>query len=277
MQMRQGYKSPVSESEMQSLKEFVKHILSNKGGIKDEKTIQEITSDANMKIYEQVFTSPSVDPICNYENYEFLGDSTCNKAIIFWLYDKFPELKNPQGFKIMSRLKILYVSKKIFQHISDQKLGFLPYIRVDPELMKTQRFKVLTDVFEAFIAVTEMVFDSMFELGVGYAVVYNIIANIFKDIKISLKYEDLYDSVTRLKELAEWREFKYQIGSYNYEYHRAQDFVTCNVINKNKIIGIGTGLSQSAAQQRAAQDALKTLAHYGFKKNPPEPWLSMKL
>lgn len=261
------------------LKDFIKSILRQRGQIKNEDVLEKVTSGEFLSMYEKAFTSPSIDPENSYENYEFLGDGSSNKCIIFYLYKKFPQLQQPLGFKIMSRLKILYVSKKIFQHIGDQKLGFLPYIKVDPALMETQRFKILTDVFEAFIAATEMIFDSIFELGVGYAVVYTIISSIFDEIHISLKYEDLYDSITRIKELFESREFKSQLGPYNYDYQRKHEerTVMCNVINKGRIIGTGSGLSQGAAQQRAAQEALNNLEKMGFKKTLPEPWASLRI
>lgn len=243
--------------------------------MKNPDVLEKVTSGNCLNLYEKIFTSPTIDPVNNWENCELLGDVVSNAAIVMILYQKFPQLRHPLGFKVMARLKILYVSKKIFHQFSD-KLGFIPYIKVDPALMEN-RLKVLTDVFEAFIGATQLIFDSNFDTGVGYAVVYAIISSLLNEMPISLKYNDLYDSVTRVKELFEYREFKNKLGPYLYEYQRNDSGVVCHVINKGKVIGVGQGMSQSAAQQRAAEEALKTMGRLGFKKAIAEPWLSMKL
>ena len=42
--------------------------------------------------------------------------------------------------------------------------------------------------------------DKAFRTGVGYAIVYDILTDIFNEMPMSLAYEDLYDAKTRLKE-----------------------------------------------------------------------------
>lgn len=267
------------------LKEFIKQILFNKGEVKNPETLEKVTSGACMKLYEKAFVHPEVDQNENYEDLEMLGDTTVNKAIVWSFYERFPELKTPMGFKILARMKITYISKETFQFIGEKKLGFEPYLKVPRSMMEEgQRFKAFTDVFEAFIAATEMIFDANFKIGVGYAVAYNIVKNVFSDLKVSLRYEDLYDSITQLKELVEFKEFKNVLGPVRYDYIRPQregELFTANVsITRGAlsgVIGVGTGKSQGAAQRRAAAEALKTLAKNGFKRLPPEPWLSMKL
>jgi dsRNA-specific ribonuclease len=261
---------------MQTLQDFVKNILSKYGGVKNPEVLEKVTSSENLEMYEQAFISPSIDPDHSYETYEFLGDAGINKCIVFHLYHRFPQLQKPLGYKVLARLKILYVSKNIFQHIGDEKLGFLPYIKVSQEVLSTQKYKVLTDVLEAFIAVTELIFDKEYKVGIGYAIINEIVSRIFSEIKIDLKYESLYDSVTRVKEIFEFREFKAQLGTYKYEYSRDDTGVTCKVVSKGSIIGMGKGHSQGAAQHRAAEEAYKFLVSKGFKKPLAEPWASLE-
>jgi hypothetical protein len=54
--------------------------------------------------------------------------------------------------------------------------------------------------------------------GVGYAIVYTILKSIFDNMNISLKYEDLYDAKTRLKELCDM--YKTQLTNLNYKYEK---------------------------------------------------------
>lgn len=270
-------------SQSQSVKSFVKTILQQRGDVQNPDILEKVTSGDCLKLYEKVFVSPTIDPVNNYENLEFLGDSTVNKCIIWYFYQRFPVLKQPLGFKIMARLKILYVSKTIFQNIGENKLGFMPYIKVSQEMMDRQKYKVLTDCFEAFVAATEMIFDQHFQMGVGYAVVYNIVKSIFDEMNISLRYEDLFDSITRLKELVEFRDFKQSIGAITYQYEHPQDSQGCGqgcvakVMNKGKVIGTGRGMSQGASQRRAAEEALMYLNRQGYKKQLAEPWASLKM
>ena len=59
---------------------------------------------------------------------------------------------------------------------------------------------LLEDTLEAFIGCTEYLLDKAYRPGVGYAIVYDILSDIFDEIPISLRFEDLYDAKTRLKE-----------------------------------------------------------------------------
>ena len=46
-----------------------------------------------------------------------------------------------------------------------------------------------------------LIIVNIFMLGVGYYIVYSILKNIFDEKIISLSYNNLYDSKTKLKEL----------------------------------------------------------------------------
>jgi len=193
------------------------------------------------------------------------------------------------GVKVVARLRINYGSKQCFSEIA-RKLGFWSFISATNDLRQRKMKPLLEDVFEAFLGATEQILDKKRRVGVGYAIVYDILSSIFDEMNISLKYEDLYDAKTRLKELFDL--FESQLGPLVYT-DKKNDMITVSSvfyvkgggyqtrhdgsINKNKIIGgkyvkIGEGSAslKSDSQQNAANVAIKTLNDKGFSKPVPE-------
>ena len=157
-----------------------------------------MTNDKNIKMYEQAFTHRVVDEQFNYEFFELLGDVTCNKIIVWFLRKKFPFLNNSEGVKVIARLRINLVSKVTFSGWA-QKLDFQKYISYDLETKMKHEISVLEDCFEAFVGVTELLIDQMVEGG-GFYYCNEFLSSIIEEHVISLKYKDLYDPITRLKE-----------------------------------------------------------------------------
>ena len=107
------------------------------------------------------------------------------------------------------------------------------------------------------------------------AVVFDILECIFNDLHISLRYEDLYDAKTRLKELFDFSGDK--LGTIKYEDERnVEKKNTTSVVyqvtpHNNKIkIGEGVASLKADAQQRAAQRAILFLKSQGYSKPVPE-------
>ena len=205
------------------------------------------------------------------------------------MYEKFPQLDCAEGVKVVARLRINYGAKQSFSEIA-RKLGFWPFISATNDLRQRKMKPLLEDVFEAFLGATERILDKKKRIGVGYAIVYDILATIFDDMDISLRYEDLYDPKTRLKELFDVHEES--LGSLIYK-ERKEDMITFSsvyrvqgckyqqrldgTINKKKIIGgkeikIGEGFAslKTDAQQNAASYALGNLKKQGWSKPAPE-------
>jgi dsRNA-specific ribonuclease len=155
--------------------------------------------DKNIDIYRQAFTSAGYDPEFNYEDLEQKGDASANNFLVWYFYERFPQLNCPAGVAIIARLKIVYASKNSFQEIAG-KLGFWSHINATPHERDTKRKSLLEDVFEAFIGATQQILDDEHELGFGFPIICRILKGIFDEIPISLEYEDLYDAKTRLKE-----------------------------------------------------------------------------
>ena len=268
-------------------KEFIANLL--KLGKLKKIYINMLTDDEGMKVYSSAFTSELVDLENNYQVLEQIGDLSGNKIIVSYMYAKFPQLKCSEGVKVAARLRINYGAKQCFSEIA-RKLGFWPFISATNELRQRKMKSLLEDVFEAFLGATETILDTRKRIGVGYAIVYDILASILDDMDISLKYEDLYDAKTRLKELFDTHESS--LGPLFYKEQKRDQIIVSTIyrvsggkyqekpdgtLNRKRIIGgnyikIGEGSASLKAdsQQNAATKALETLNKQGLTKNAPK-------
>lgn len=245
--------------------------LLNKGKLK-KKYHTLLTNDESMKIFSTVFTSTTADENDNYEVYEQLGDITVNKFIICYMYKRFPKLHCTKGVKVVARLRINYGSKQSFAQIAES-LGFWSFITASEEERNRNKKPLLEDTLEAFFGAVEYIIDNNTLHGVGYAVVYSILSVIFDEIDISLKYENLYDSKTRLKELFDF--FGEKLGTMKYVDTKNEEKITKSTVlqifgNKEIIMGEGYASLKADAQQKAANYALNYLKRRGFEKPIPE-------
>ena len=271
-------------------KELIATLL-RKGGLKS-KYIKMLTDPEAMRIYGCAFTSELVDPDNNYQVLEQVGDLSGNKFIVNYMYERFPQLDCAEGVKVVARLRINYGAKESFCEIA-RKLGFWEFISATNELRQRKMKPLLEDVFEAFLGATERILDRRKRVGVGYAIVHDILTAIFNEMHISLRYEDLYDSKTRLKELFDLHESSLGPLVYKEQKHDMITFSTAyrvhggkytekvdtngNVsVNKKRILGgkyikIGEGSAalKGDAQQNAASAALETLNKQGWFKPVP--------
>ena len=191
----------ISQYDIHNIPEFKQVIVRilQLGNLK-QKYIDLLTDDEGMEVYDQVFTHSSVNLERNYEFFEIMGDVTVNKCIVWYVQRRFPILAKPEFTDVISRLKIHLGSKDFLSQLG-QDLNVWNFI-VKSELVKTKQLKkTLEDVFEAFFGATEYIIDRRIRQCAGYDICYNIISHILDKKYISLKYEDLYDAKTRLKEL----------------------------------------------------------------------------
>jgi len=260
-------------------KDFLKKIL-NRSNLKS-KYINYLVNDC-ISTYNNVFTHISVDTDNNYEYLEILGDVTCNKSIVWYIKERFPHLRNSDGVKVIARLRINLVSKKNFSNIANH-LGFFPFISCDKEIYDQKGKSLLEDVFEAFFGATELLIDDLLGVGTGYCICYRIIKSILDEMDISLKYEHLYDSITRLKETFDyyrqqlpgrqcpliwgnmvWENIKNDNGQlvHLYQYDK--------ISNKKKLLTTAEAPLLDEAKQLAAEQYLTILNDNGFKRPIPD-------
>lgn len=229
-----------------------------------------LTHSSSIRLYEQAFVHPSIDPVYNYERYEQLGDLSINKFVVNYFYRRFPHLQHCDGVKTVARLRINYASRQELAKIADS-LGFWPHIQASEEEKNIHRDNLLEDVFEAFFGVTEYLIDKHVRMNVGYAIVYDILASIFDEIEVSLKYEDLYDAKTRLKELFD--RVGQDLGYIKYKndkqehLHTAEVFLIDRSSNATwKKMGSGIGKRKVDAEIQAAEQMLQRLETMGIRK-----------
>jgi len=258
-------------------------IYNGKRGITFHNTIHSLLKRANivadnfmdeksMKIYDQAFTAVSADPNFNYEMYEQLGDVTVNRFLVWYMYKRFPQLKCPQGVKVVARLRINYGARQSFATIGE-KLGFWDFISASEEERSRRKKDLLEDCVESFIGATETIIDQKHRSGIGQIVAFDILSSIFDEIPISLKYEDLYDAKTRLKELYDFH--KTSLGQLKYNSTRDEEsgIFSCEVSDSVfKVIGKGSASKQKDAEQKGAEVALTSMKKRGYVKAVPSEY-----
>ena len=219
-------------------------------------------------MYERAFSHRTADENNNYEYLEFLGDTTLNKSIAWYLSRRFPQLNCCKGVKVLTRLKINLISKKSFASFAKQ-LKFWDFVSASEDTRAMKMDKTLEDVFEAFFGATELLIDERIQLGAGYAICYSMIANLLNTRRISLKYEQLFDSKTRLKEIFD--HFGSKLGVHKYDTQKVDRMhhvkvILCKLQAKQQVLGEGSAPLKADAQQRASEQAIHTLKNMGFVK-----------
>ena len=290
----------------QDFKDLISGLL-RRGKLK-AKYIDILTNDEGMKAYGQAFTAVTADPVNNYERFEQIGDVSANKFIVWYAYRRFPQLDCTEGVPVVARLRINYGAKHTFAPLAE-KLGFWDFIsaKEDGEDRGTHVYyrsrhkkDLLEDTFEAFVGCTEYLLDKAYRPGVGYGIVYDILSDIFDEIPISLKWEELFDARTRLKEtfdkfqdLGNWVyiDFREEVGEDGYTMAKSVLFRAPIGTNNRAIriktgpgkndyteqpqngwieIGMGTASSKKEAQERAAEMGIRTLKHLGYYRDAPQ-------
>lgn len=236
--------------------------------------IDKLLDREGIAFYKQAFTHSSHNEAVNYEIMEFLGDATLNKAIVWYLFKRFPQLSTPYGVRVLSRLKIHMVSKRSFCMLA-QKLGFNEHIIASDEVKATNMSKVSEDVLESFFGTTELLVDMKLGNGLGNVVCSDIIGSVLDTIDISLEYESLYDAKTRLKELfdslrSDLTELKYVSQRIESQHHVQ---TTCKVKGVYCVIGRGVAYIKADAEQQGAEAGLHYLKTMGYFKEVPKEHL----
>ena len=275
----------------EEFRNFIFNLLSK--GKLNEKYLSYLTDNEAMDLYAQAFTNPTANPLINYEMLEKLGDASCNKVIVWFIYNKFPKLSlKPQGVMLISRISHVLRSKETFANIGNT-LGFEKFISSGMMMVKggevkrvmhVKRNSVVEDCFEAFIGATELLIDKRLKEGVGYCIVQNIITSLLNEFPFpSIRYEDLFDPITRLKELFDYQKFSFadgtigSLGTFKYldgPYDEARQLKSVmgeytDKRGNRKIIATAHGAIKDTAKELVAECALKYFRAHGFVKSPP--------
>ena len=117
--------------------------------------------------------------------------------------------------------------------------------------------------------------------GVGNAICYNIIKSLFNEVEISLKYEDLFDAKTRLKEIFDFYKNKSPtLGELIYKNNRPENSqivyteVYQRLGDKEFKLGEGSGALQKISEQLASERSIEILRTRGYSKPIPKEYLT---
>lgn len=186
---------------------FIKNILIHRCRI--NKTLYEKyfnTEDAK-KLFIQAFTHKSVKGEPNYELLELEGDVIVNAAVVKYIRNKFPDITRV-GY--VTRIKHNLISKKTFSNIAI-KHNYFKYVRISDEFRIEKKIverskdyiNINEDVIESICGVIVKILDNQSSVGVGFMACYNFISSYLNEMVIDTDYEIVFDSKTRLKQLAD--------------------------------------------------------------------------
>lgn len=278
-------------------KNFLKQIFEN-AHINNEH-IAYMLKKENFKKFSSAFTCESIDVKNNYEYLEHIGDGFYNAFFVSYIYETFPKLQSSDYVKIVARLKINYASKNVLANIAENN-GFWKFISTNLNARQTQKKKLLEDTFEAFIGCVVQIMDTYkndFDVSMGAPTVKKILYSFFSKLTFSFKYEDLYDSITRLKELRDM--LPKDVGTLETVFDHKDNLVVCEIrrttkgaynsrpdgtpdynklirgTGKTERLCFGKGSLQSNAEQAASEIAITELGKEGLIKHPPHIYTTL--
>ncbi len=185
-----------------TFKSFIKSTLKLTG--LNNAHIDCLTDEKGMFEFKKAFTHSSVDPVNNYEFYEFMGDLTLNKFVIFYAVEKIPSIKQSSNMGLAHSIKEHFQQKTYISPLAKQ-YGFESYIRFtrrEGEKEISMR-SLLEDTFEAFLYCLESQIDKRIAKYTGWGTVYQFLSNIFTEVEIPTDYSKLKDPISKMKELFE--------------------------------------------------------------------------
>ena len=241
-------------------------------------------NESYIKFLKMAFTSESADSDVNYEVFEQLGDVTINKFIVWYSYQRFPQLLCKNGVQVVAKLKIKYMSKDTFCKIGDN-LGFWEYIRASVEERSRNKRALLEDTLEAIVGCIEYIINDMTRDGLGNMYVQKMMKSIFDEIPIDLDYYNLSDPITLLKELTQCHKHigplknKHEIieSSNGKELEKKVKVSIYRNLPNNlqELIGFGISTNKKYAEKKASVECLKVFRSRGIKKDPPKSFYDL--
>ncbi|KAF0100049.1 MAG: ribonuclease III [bacterium] len=199
----------------------------------------------------------------NYERLEFLGDGVLNCVVGLMLYRRFPEL--PEGR--LSRLRANLVNQDSLHAIAhDLDLG--RHLRLGEGELKSggaQRPSILADALEALLGAAL--------LDAGFGAAQGMVERLFDDALDAIDPEQQgKDAKTRLQEWLQPRRLglpAYTLTDTAGQAHAQTFHVECR-IDPLKLVTRGQGASRKAAEQMAAEAALRALEESAGRRRTPD-------
>ena len=186
------------------------------------------------------------------ERLEFIGDGLLNSIVALMLYERFPGL--PEGD--LSRLRANLVRQDTLHRLALQ-LDLGSHLRLGEGELKSgghQRPSILADAIEALLGATY--------LDAGFPAVAEVVANLLGPLIAAIDpAKPMKDPKTRLQEWLQARRKPlptYTMSGTEGDAH-VQEFIVACEIQACNLTTQGRGPSRRAAEQQAAEAALRSL------------------
>jgi ribonuclease III len=210
----------------------------------------------------------------SYERLEYVGDAILGCVVARYLYERYPE--EAEGF--LSKLRTKIVNGKMLGSLA-VKVGFPKFVLLSKQIEESQgrdNYKIMEDVFEAFIGAVYMDFQTDKDVlpmpahanfqpwtGAGYFVAEQWIITI---LETYLDFADLIQLKTNYKDmLVRYMQHTFQDSPRFFEVsvtvrNNVKHFTYCVKDRAGAVLGSATGLSKKDAENNAAKAAL---TYYG--------------
>lgn len=212
----------------------------------------------------------------SYERLEFLGDAILGMVVARYLYERFPD--QPEGF--LSKVRTKIVNGRMLGHLSE-RIGFPKFAIISKQIEESQgrsNFKIMEDVFEAFLGAIYMDFQTPQDdislpthipviplSAAGYHVVEQWIIHI---IEKHIDFPDLIQAKTNFKDmLVRHMQHHTQDSPKFFEVNVTvrgglKTFTYCVKDRSGTVLGTASASSKKEAENLAAKAAL---AYYGVE------------
>lgn len=210
----------------------------------------------------------------SYERLEFLGDSLLGMIVANYLYMRFPEQN--EGF--LSKIRTKIVNGKMLGYLSE-RIGLHKYAIISKQVEEAggrQNFKIMEDIFEAFLGALFLDFQTDIDnvalpahvnvqafSGSGYFIVEQWIIYIIENyidfselIRIKNNFKDMLSSYMQ-HQLQDIPKF-YEINVISKDNNRI--FTYCVKDRNNTILATATGMTKKEAENNVAREALNYYA-----------------
>lgn len=209
----------------------------------------------------------------SYERLEFIGDAILGMVCATYLHERYPD--QAEGF--LSKLRTKIVNGKMLGFLGD-KLGYPKFVLISKQVEELQgrnNYKIMEDVFEAFIGAIYMDYNNNESChvqctpsftpfsGMGYHVAEQWILSI---LETYLDFAELIQVKTNYKDmLVQYMQHTFQDSPRFYEVsietiQNQKVFTYCVKDKSRLILGTAKGHSKKEAENNSAKEAL---VYYG--------------
>jgi hypothetical protein len=199
-------------------KNFIDEFL-KRGEVSDEWRETLISSKVAFKNFKTAVTHESIDPVNNYEQLEFFGDTILNNSIVWWVKTRHPQIVNVEW---LTKIKHLFVSTRIVSKLA-RICGVDKVIEYDRNFFQVSSIEnsnefaeIVEDSFEALLGATCQSFvDVELEHGVGMQICQNIVWSLLDELNYPITYETIWDPPVIIKEMYDVVRWIFMWNEYN--------------------------------------------------------------